>query len=49
MTNAYDGMELVKILEASDISIKKTGAYVGINGHQSPPIKGKVRVEEYVQ
>jgi predicted dehydrogenase len=49
LTNAYDGLEIVKILEASDISIKKTGAYVGINGHQSPPIKRRVGVEEYAQ
>ena len=49
LTNAYDGLEIVKILEASDISIKNTGAYVGINKQQQKQIKQKVKVEEYLQ
>jgi predicted dehydrogenase len=49
LTNAYDGLEIVKILEASDISIKNTGAYVGINGHQPQPIKRKTKVGEFAQ
>ncbi len=49
LTNAYDGLEIVKILEASDISIKNTGAYVGINKPQPTQVKQKVKVEEYFQ
>ena len=49
LTNAYDGLEIVKILEASDISIKNTGAYVGINNKQPHKAKQKVKVEEYFQ
>lgn len=49
LTNAYDGLEIVKILEASDISIKNTGAYVGINNKQPHQAKQKVKVEEYFQ
>lgn len=49
LTNAYDGLEIVKILEASDISIKNTGAYVGINKHQPLQAKQKVKVEEFIQ
>ena len=49
LTNAYDGLEIVKILEASDISIKNTGAYVGINNKQPYQAKQKVKVEEYFQ
>jgi predicted dehydrogenase len=49
LTNAYDGLEIVKILEASDISIKNTGAYVGLNKPQPKQVKQKVKVEEYFQ
>ena len=49
LTNAYDGLEIVKILEASDISIKNTGKYVGIRKDQPNQIKQKVKVEEYFQ
>jgi predicted dehydrogenase len=49
LTNAYDGLEIVKILEASDVSIKNTGAYVAINKQQPKQIKSKIKIEEYIQ
>lgn len=49
LTNAYDGLEVVKILEASDASIKNTGAFVGLNTNQPEQVKRKVKVEEYIQ
>ncbi len=49
LTNAYDGLEIVKILEASDESIKNKGAFVKFNRNNQEQIKRKIKVEEFVQ
>ncbi|MGA7838277.1 MAG: Gfo/Idh/MocA family oxidoreductase [Ignavibacteriaceae bacterium] len=48
LTNAYDGLEIVKMLEASETSIRNTGALVSLNNKHSQQKERKSKVVEYV-
>ncbi|HKI79116.1 MAG TPA: Gfo/Idh/MocA family oxidoreductase [Ignavibacteriaceae bacterium] len=47
LTNAYDGLEIVKMLEASDASIKNNGVLVNLNKQKPLQLQHKIKVAEW--